>query len=147
MNNRLVISTVFIVLWVCFVVYCLFNGSKILIQTKRIRSTYWILTAIAVDIGLYLINGLSVVSICLMFVMLIITCLYISIPSGYSDKGIYIRGILFPYKKIEDMNVEHVLHTNRLNFKCFHRIFYIDSDSYKDLKDCETLFKKEKYHD
>lgn len=147
MNNRLIISAVIILLWVAFVIYCLFNGSKILIQTKSIKNTYWILTALAVDLALYLINGLSIFVIILMFIMLFATGLYISIPSGYNDKGIFIRGLCFPFNRIEDMNVEKVLRTNRLNFKCFHRIFYIDSDSYKDLKDCETLFKKEKYHD
>lgn len=147
MNNRLIISAIVIVLWVAFVIYCLFNGSKILVQTKSIKNVYWILTALAVDFALYLINGISTLVIVLMFVMLFSTALYISIPSGFSDKGIYIRGLCFPYKKIEDMNVERVLRTNRLNFKCFHRIFYIDSDSYSNLKDCETLFKKEKYHD
>lgn len=147
MNNRLIISSVIIGLWVAFVIYCLFNGSKIAIKTRSIKNTYWILTALAVDFSLYLINGISTFVIVLMFVMLFATALYISIPSGYSDHGIYIRGLCFPFSKIEDMNVERVLRTNRLNFKCFHRIFYIDSDSYKDLKDCETLFKKEKYHD
>lgn len=147
MNNRLIISSIVIALWVAFVIYCLFNGSKIMVQTKRIRTTYWILTAIAVDIALYLINGLSLISIALMFIMLIITCLYISIPSGFGDKGIYIRGILFPYRKIEDMKIESVLNTYRLNFKCFYSIFYIDSDSYKELKGCEEIYKREKYHD
>ena len=147
MDNRLILSTVLIALWTIFVIYCLFNGQKILVQTKSIKNAYWIISAITVDFALYLINGLSLYTIILMFVMLFATSLYISIPSGYNDKGILIRGLLFPYRKIEDMNVERVLRTNRLNFKCFHRIFYIDSENYQDLRDCETLFKKEKYHD
>lgn len=144
MSNELVFSTIIISLWTLFVLYCLFNGSKIDVQTKRIKTVYWIASAFTVDLALYLINGLSTINIVLMMVMLLVTSLYISIPSGYNNKGIYIRGFAFPYKKIEDMGVERVLHTNRLNFKCFYRIFYIDSDSYQDLKACEVLYKKEK---
>lgn len=147
MNNKLILSAIIIALWVTFVIYCLFNGSKLLVQTKYLKSIYWILTAFAVDVILYFVNGLSIASIVLMIIMLLVTCLYISIPSGYGTKGIYIRGMLFPYKKIEDMKIENILRTNRLNFKCFYCIFYIDSDSYKELKDCEILYKKERYHD
>ena len=147
MENKLIISTAIIFLWVIFVVYCLFNGSKIVIQTKPVRTVYWILTAFSVDFALFLINGISVWCVVLMFIMLFITALYISIPSGYNKEGIFIRGFHFPYRKIEDMGIERVLKTCRLNFKCFHCIFYIDSDSYNILKDCEILFKKEKYHD
>ena len=147
MNNELILSTIIIGLWTLFVISCLFNGSKIDVQTKNIKKVYWIATAITVDFALYLINGISIWNIVLMIVMLFVTSLYISIPSGYNNKGIYIRGFYFPYRKIEDMGVERVLHTNRLNFKCFYRILYIDSDSYQELKDCETLFKKEKMYD
>ena len=145
--NRLVITAIIVGLWVAFVVYCLINGSKIQVPIKSNRTFYWITSAITVDIAIYLINGISVVSIILIIINTLATSLYISIPSGYNSNGIFIRGFLFPFKKIEDMGIEHVLHTNRLNFKCFHRIFYIDSDSYQLLRQCEALFKKEKYHD
>lgn len=145
MNNRLIISTVLIVLWAIFVIYCLLNGAKLLVPSKTIRKVYWIITAISVDFALYLINGLSVWCIGLMLVNSLITALYISIPSGYNTKGIFIRGFFFPFSKIEDMKIEKVLRTNRLNFKCFGCIFYIDADEYKTLKDCEMLFKEEKY--
>lgn len=145
--NELIISTVIISIWAVFVLYCLFNGSNIAVTTKPTKTVYWIITALTVCFALYLINGLNLWSVALMIVMLLVTALYISIPSGYNEKGIYIRGFCLPYSKIEDMRVERVLRTNRLNFKCFYRIFYIDSDSYQLLKECETLFKKEKYHD
>ena len=144
MSNELILSTVIIGLWTVFVAYCLINGSKIDVQTKRIKTVYWIASAFTVDLALYLINGISVYNLILMAVMLLVTSLYISIPSGYNNKGIYIRGFIFPYKKIEDMGIERVLHTNRLNFKCFYRMFYIDSDSYHELKACEALYKKER---
>jgi len=147
MESKLVISTVIIFLWFVFVIYCLFNGAKVIVHTKSIKKVYWITTAFTVDLALYLINGLSTWCIILMFIMLFVTSLYISIPSGYNREGIFIRGFLFPYRKIEDMGIEKVLHKNRLNFKCFYRIFYIDSDSYEELKDCEMLYKKEKYRD
>ena len=145
--NRLILSAIGVGLWVIFVVYCLINGSKVEVIVKNNRNVYWIITAITIDIALYLINGLNTISIILMVVCSLATSLYISIPSGYNSNGIFIRGFLFPFKKIEDMGIEHVLHTNRLNFKCFHAIFYIDSDSYQELRKCEALFKKEKYHD
>lgn len=147
MDNRLIISTIVICLWVGFVVYCLFNGSKIQVQTKPIKTVYWIITAFTVCLALFLMNGISIWCLILMGIMLLSTALYISIPSGYNSKGIYIRGLCFPYRKIEDMGIERVLKTCRLNFKCFYRIFYIDCDSYAVLKDCETLYKREKYHD
>ena len=106
MNNKLIISTVVILLWTVFVIYCLFNGQKITVQTKRIKTAYWIITAFTVDFALYLINGISLWCIILMFVMLFSTSLYISIPSGYNNKGIFIRGLCFPYSKIEDMKLK-----------------------------------------
>lgn len=145
MDNRLTLCTVLVCLWVAFVVYCLFNGSKIIVQTKSIKNVYWITSALTVSFAMYLINGISVWLIVLVIITCLSTALYISIPSGYNDKGIMIRGLCFPYRKIEDMNVEVQNKNCRLNFKYFHRIFYIDSQSYKDLKNCETLFKKEKY--
>lgn len=145
--NRLVLSSIGVGIWTIFVVYCLINGSKVEVPIKNKKTVYWITSALTIDVALYLIDGLNTVTIILIVINSLVTSLYISIPSGYNSKGIFIRGFLFPFKKIEDMGIEHVLHTNRLNFKCFHRIFYIDSDSYQLLKQCEALFKKEKYHD
>ena len=147
MNNQLLLSILFVALWTIFVIYCLFNGSKVKVISKRIKVPYWILTAISVDLALYMINGLSIMNIILMLVMLLVTSLYLSIPSGYNEEGIFIRGICFPYKKIEDMGIEHILSTNRLNFKCYYRILYIDSDSYAELKECERLYKRVKNYD
>lgn len=147
MNSLLVMSIIAISLWTIFVVYCLFNGQKIEVQTKNIRSLYWVITAFSVIFVLYSLNGLSTINIILMVVMLLSTSLYISVPSGYNKKGIFIRGLCCPYSKIENMNIESILRTNRLNFKCYHRILYIDSDDYKVLKQCEMLYKKERYHD
>ena len=147
MNNRLMLCTIAIVMWTIFVIYCLFNGSKVEIQTMQIKKMYWFIMAITVCFAIYLVCGLLLWSIILMFIMLLATSLYISIPCGYSDKGIFIRGFFFPYKKIESMKIENILGRSRLNFKCYHYIFYIDSDSYRVLKDCETLYKKEKIYD
>ena len=144
MNDKLIISTVIIALWIVFVTYCLFNGSKVKVMTAKIQSVYWSITATCVCVVLYLINGISLWCIILMIVMILSTILYISIPSGYNNKGIFIRGLFFPYSKIRDMKVESILGRYRLNFIYLGRFFYIDSNSYQELKDCEVLFKKER---
>ena len=141
MNLGIVFSIV-VGIWAIFVIYCLLNGSKITVLTKSIKKPYWIMTAITVCFIIYYFMGINVFSIILMAVMLLVTSLYIAIPSGYNNNGIYIRGLCFPYKRIEDMKVEHINNTNRLNFKCYYRIFYIDCDDYATLKNCENMYKE-----
>ena len=136
------IFSILVSIWTVFVIYCLFNGSKILVQTKRIKTIYWIMEALAIDFIIYYFMGITALSLILIFVMLIVTCLYTSIPSGYNDKGIYIRGLCYPYKRIEDMVVERIPRTCRLNFKCYYRMFYIDCDDYSSLKKCEQIYKE-----
>ena len=72
--------------------------------------------------------------------------LYSSIPSGFNETGISLRGIFFPYSKIENIKGEYTDNKYRLNFMSRNMQYYLEvkDDDDRILKNCEFYYKKEK---
>lgn len=129
-----------------FVLYCLFNGSKIKQETLPVRTIYWPLSALALGIFLMMTVGKGLVNLICIGVIFVMSLLYSSIPSGFNESGISLRGIFFPYRKIENIKGEYLNEKYRLNFMVRNMQFYLEvkDDDDKILKNCEFYYKKEK---
>ncbi len=126
-----------LLLWL-YVIFCLINGRKIEVPLDNGSNVALFISGAAISIILFVRNGglyglLSAVFVVLAFL------LYMAIPSGYNQKGIYIRGRLFPLNRIKDMQKETISNKIRLSFEYRRRFYclYCDSD------DC--LEKLQKY--
>lgn len=129
-----------------FVLYCLFNGSKIKYETLPVRAIYWPLSAVALGIFLMMTVGKNLINVICIVVIFVMSILYSSIPSGFNETGISLRGIFFPYRKIENIKGEYTDNKYRLNFMSRNMQFYLEvkDDDDRILKNCEFYYKKEK---
>lgn len=142
----MLVSIILAIVISTFVLHCLFNGSKIKFETLPVRTIYWPLSAVALGIFLTMTVGKSMINMVCIGVIFVMSLLYSSIPSGFNESGISLRGIFFPYRKIENIKGEYLNEKYRLNFMVRNMQFYLEvkDDDDKILKNCEFYYKKEK---
>ena len=127
-----------------FVIYRLFSGSKIKVETLR-NSYNWIsIVCVIATAVVIIINEQTVYSIILAIASALAYILFTCIPSGYNDEAIFVRGLRCPYNKITDTKKEYIKDIYRFNFKYRHRFYYIDvkEGNEKIINECEQLYKK-----
>lgn len=142
----MLVSIILAIVISMFVLYCLFNGSKIKFETLPVRTIYWPLSAVTLGIFLTMTVGMGMINVVCIGVIFVMSLLYSSIPSGFNESGISLRGIFFPYRKIENIKGEYLNEKYRLNFMVRNMQFYLEvkDDDDKMLKNCEFYYKKEK---
>ena len=141
----MIVSILITVLMSAYVIYCLFNGSKIHTETMMVKRPYWLLSGVTLAFIVFILSKRDIFGGVLFIICLLMGTLYSSIPSGFNDKGIYLRGIFYPYRTIRNMYPEYVKDRYRLNFMYKGRQYFLDvkEDDFKILKECERLYKKE----
>lgn len=142
----MLVSVLIAVVTSAFVLYCLFNGSRIKQETQSVRTMYWPLSGIALSVFLTMFNGLEMINLIACGVIILMSMIYAAIPSGFNEKGISLRGMFFEYRKIENIKTEYIRGFYRLNFMVKNMQFYLQvkDDDDKILKSCEYYYKKER---
>lgn len=130
--------------WIIFVLRSLIKGSNIEYSTNNTRIVYWTLMGLCIAYIIYYLVGLNLFGAIWMFAMVISCILYACIPSGFNSKGIYLKGIFYPYQKIQNLKGEYAGNKYRVNFMSKNIQMFIEVNEDKDdiLKLCERYYKE-----
>ena len=103
-------------LLILFVFSRLFGGKKINYECGKRSKAYEVIFFILLGLVMYYRNPnlYGIISLCL---FLISGAIYHILPSGLADKAIVVKGKVYPFNKIDDMDLEGIDGECRLNFK------------------------------
>lgn len=95
-----------------FVLICLFNGRKIEKEIECKKQYVQIVAFVIMGILLYVKSH----SLIVLAVTTLAGVVYSIIPTGYNDKGIYINGKEYNYKRIKNVEMNEESNCYRLTF-------------------------------
>lgn len=131
------------VIW-AFVIYRLIRGSKITVETEKSKYNALAIVLLIMALAFFLIREFSIVNLIISIGVCLAYIIYICIPNGYNEEAIYVKGMVFPYNKIDEVNKEYIDDIYRLNFRYKFRFYYLEvkEGNEKIINECEQLYKK-----
>ncbi|GEM_PF-4942411 len=134
-----------IICW-AFVIYCLFSGRKAKNLLPSGSSTAVIITFVILG-GLLVYRfypTMGMYSLVHCAIIVLAGVVYSSIPSGYDDEGIYIRGRKYWYKKMTSMEVNEEKKCYRMTFVYRKRPYFtaVKKEDRYLLEDIQMRYRK-----
>lgn len=145
MNYENILCILVAILSMSYTIFYLIKGKNVKVvcssQNKIIILLVYSLLALAV-----FFKNRSMLGIITSAFIFLSGVVYSLVPSGYDDKGIYLNGRFYPYKKITNMEFDRVNDYYQLSFTCRGKAHVLigNSDEKEKLKYAQSIYNSGK---
>lgn len=135
------------IILLCYLVRMTLNSVKVKVPGKV--GPVWIIAVFFFIVGiLRLLQGISLFSIFQTVLIIAVGVLYSRMKSGFSDQGLVLLGILYPWDKIQRAEMEKIEETSEIKVdftvKKVSRFVYFAPDQEEAVDQMLTLYEQDK---